>query len=832
MNAESLSRLVRQWRQRWRLTEMKLLFWALLVSVIAVTSVGFFTDRVDQAMSAQTTQLMGGDLVLESSRPIRDELIAMAQKRGIEHAKIVRFPSMVSSGDEFQLAMIKAVSEGYPLYGQLQAADRLDQSGGAIDELPQSGEVWGEARVFHELSAKSGDEVTLGQITVRLNKVLTYDPSRSNNVFQLAPTLIMPLADLERTGLLTAASRANFSVMFKGDASSIAQLKAEIARTLQSTEKLQSLQEGVPTVQQALQRAGRFLSLAALLSVILAGAAIALASASLMKRETRSVAVLKVLGQSRRRIVLDFVFSLLMSVLLATVLGVIIGYLMQMLLAGWMAQLLIDTQLPQPGFMPVVYGFLTALVMMAGFSAPTLWRLVDTAPIQILKTSTQTGRVKGWLMGVVFIATVFVLLWLQAGEAMLASWILGGILVVLLVFWLLGLLLLNGLARLKLSHRWRWLGQLRRSPRTLLLVVVFGVGFFSLLLMTMVRTELLDRWQQSVPEDAPNHFMINIQPNEVDQIKAFMGKRQVEGEFYPMIRGRLTKINDQPVLAKDYPELRAKRLLEREFNLSSAEWVEAKTTIPLPEGNEVQQGEWFNAQLDKGLSVEADIAQTLGFGMGDTLTFDIAGRIFTETITSIRSVRWDSLQPNFFVMSGPGQLDDMPNTHITSVHIPNEQSKMVTELVKQFPSVTVLDVRAIVDQVKRLIDQSTWAVQGIFFFTLLAGVVVLATALQSQKADRRREIAILKSLGMDRQTLKLRLLVEFMMIGALAGGLAGVLVMFIGNLFSYTIFNLEMVWIIWPIVMGLLVGAALVGGVGYYALRGLLVQSPMALLKE
>lgn len=816
-----MSLLFRHWQQRWRMPELRLLLLALIVSVTVVTSVGFFSSRVENAMQAQARQLLGGDLVLTSARPLDKAYVQRAQALGLETAQTVSFPSMASISDKLQLTQLKAVSSAYPLRGDLKTAAAPD----AVEvlstgQIPARGEIWAEARLFAELEVQAGARVTLGRSTFKLTRVLTQEPDRSSNLFQLAPVVLMNMDDLPATELLSPASRARFNQLFAGQVKLIKQLQQELEPQLKSTERVRTLDEDLSSVQQTLQRSGRFLGLAALLSVVLAGAAVVLTSASLMRRELPAVAVLKAMGMSRRQVLLDHAFSLLLTALLAAAIGVALGLVLQLGLAEWLSRF-VGKDLPAPSMMPALNGLLTAVVLLLGFALPPLLRLVNTSPMQILQGALQRPQQSLWLVVGCVVLAVFGLLWLQARDVKLAGLLLVGLVVGIGLFWVLAGAALRLAQHLGKRVGGGWLPALGRSQRAVLLVVVFATGLFALLLLTTVRTDLLDRWQETLPADAPDHFLINIQPAEAAPLQGFFSEHGVKATLYPMIRGRLVAINDKPVKPEDYEEQRAQRLLEREFNLSSF------TTFPA--SNALLEGQWFDGK-QSGLSIEQGIGETLQFGMGDKLTFDIAGQRLSDTVTSVREVRWDSMQPNFFVIAAPGSVTTMPQTLITSIHL-GDKKPLVTALIRQFPSVTAIDVGAIVNEVRSLVEQVSLAVQGIFVFTLIAGVVVLIAALQSQKAERRRELAILKSLGAGQALLQRRIWGEFLLLGALAGALAGLLALTAGNVLAYYLFDLDMHLNLLPLLMGTLLGSMLVGVAGYWNLRGLLQVLPLSLLK-
>jgi putative ABC transport system permease protein len=472
--------------------------------------------------------------------------------------------------------------------------------------------------------------------------------------------------------------------------------------------------------------------------------------------------------------------------------------------------------------MPMLSGLLTAVVLLLGFALPPLLRLVNTSPMQILQGALQRPQASLWWAGVSLLLAVFGLLWLQARDWQLAGMLLLGLIAGTALFWGLATLALRLVQALSKRVGGGWLPSLGRSRRAVLLVVVFATGLFALLLLTTVRTDLLSRWAETLPADAPDHFLINIQPAEAEPLQQFLGQHGIKPNYYPMIRGRLVEINGKPVKVDDYENPRAQRLLEREFNLSSF--------ATFPASNVLLEGKWFDGAT-QGLSIEQEIGEILSFGMGDKLTFDVAGQRFSDTVTSVREVRWDSMQPNFFVIAAPNSITHMPQTLITSIHV-GEKKALVTAMIRQFPSITAIDVRAVVAQIRSLVEQASLAVQGIFVFTLIAGVVVLIAALQSQKAERRREIAILKSLGAGQAVLQRRIWSEFLLLGALAGALAGLLALTAGNVLAYYLFDLDISLNVVPLLASSVIGSVLVGVAGYWNLRGLLQVLPLSLLNS
>ena len=816
-----LLNLFKQCKHFWRLAEMRLLFMALLVAVVAVTSVGFFTDRAERAMNTQATQLLGGDMVLVSSRPISENYLLEAKKQGMGTAKVISFPSMVSNDDKFQLARIKAVSDEYPLQGSIETS--VEKSGDIDITLVKSlkdSDVLADPRLFVALDLKAGEKAQLGNSNITLSKMIRKMPDQGSNAFQFAPTVVISLEQLASTGLLGEGSRATYSYLFSGDEGQIKTFSRWLKPQLEQHERIRTLDDGLPAVQQALQRGQRFLKMASLLAVILAGAGIALSSYSLTIHEVSAVAVLKTLGASRRQILWRYLTALISVVVLAGIFGSMIGYFLQSYLAQYL-QSFVGQTLPEAGLLPIVVGFATSLIMALGFSAPHLLQLTRTAPIQILQRSNAKEKIPFLFSFMCLAIAVFTMMWLQTSDVKLSLYLLAAVSIALLVFWFIALLMLKLLR--SLSKRWKIP---KANSRMALMVVVFGIGLFSLLLLTTLRGDLINRWQSSLPSDAPNHFLINIQPSEVEALRALLDKENVNTPLYPMIRGRLTKVNSEAVSANDerYAQnQRAQGVLSREFNLSASS--------TMPEGNIIQQGEWFKPDDNAGFSMEAGIAENLGVTMGDSLTFDIGGQLLTDKITSIRTVQWDSMRPNFFVIATPSAFDAFPKTYITSMHLPDSKSEVLNQLLKQFPSVTNIDISTIIKQVRELINKAAFAVQAIFMFTLVAGVIVLFSALQSQKALRKKEIAVLKSLGASRSYLRRNLLIEFAMIGGLSGFLASILALIASNAAAYSLFELKPQIDFMLITMGVFVGAILVSVAGYINVRGLLSVTPVTLFR-
>jgi putative ABC transport system permease protein len=521
------------------------------------------------------------------------------------------------------------------------------------------------------------------------------------------------------------------------------------------------------------------------------------------------------MGASRRRILFRYLSQLFLTSTAAAILGALLGFTIQAVITYALRDIIGQT-LPAPSLMPVMIGLLTAWIMVLGFSSPQLVQLVNTAPVQIFQQQSPNNTNSWKLLLATVMIGVFALMFMQTRDLKLTVFIFTGTWAAIIIFWLVASGLLKLLKSFSSNASLRTLGN--AGQRLKLLIVVFGIGLFSLLLLTALRGDLLERWQNSIPEKAPNNFLVNIQPDEVKGLQSFLEDKQVEADLFPMIRGRLVAMKGKRVVLDEYQGPRDRRLLQREFNLSS--------TQDLPAANILLEGEWFNTNDTSGFSVEEGIMQRFALQLGDSLTFDIAGQQVTQNITSVRRVNWDNLTPNFFVLSAPGSMEKLPQTFITSIFVPTSDNKLIPNLVKQFPSVSTIDISAIMEQVKELISKAALAVQAIFAFTLIAGIIVLLAALQSQKAERRRELAILKTIGASRHQIRNSILIEFVLVGAISGFLAGLFAMIASNLGAYVLFDLEPSLNLSLILTGMVSGSLLVSIAGYLNLRPLLQVPP------
>lgn len=818
-------------KRDFRAGELRLLGLALVIAVASLSSVSFFSDRLSRALTREAHQLLGGDLLLVADHPWDKAYRAEAQRRGLRAITSVSFPSMTAANGASHLAGIKAVEPGYPLRGALRTAPGLNQPDAETRETPARGSVWLDERLASALEAKTGDVIKLGNASLAVSAVLTLEPDRGVNFFNIAPRLMMHADDLSATQLVQVGSRITYRLHLAGDGGAVAAYQAWAEKRLGRGERIESLDNARPEVRSALDRAEKFLRLAALLAAVLAAVAVGLAARRFMQRHLDGCAVMRCLGARGSQLLRIYLGEFLLFGAIASALGCLIGFVAQYALERLLSNLL-TTTLPTPSPLPLAYGFTVGLALLAGFALPQLLRLRNVPTVRVLRREWAEAEPLAWT-GYAFGAAVLAVLMLwMAADLKLGLWVLGLFSLALAIYAGVARLALAAVGRLRgaAGAGWRYgIASLhRRLGTSVIQAVALGLGMTTLLLLTLARDDLLASWQRSVPPDAPNRFIINVQPEQREPVRAFFaGKGLEKPDLLPMVRGRLVSINGRPVIAADYEEERAQRLVEREFNLS---WM-----ADLPEGNSLTAGKWFAPQdADRPqFSVEQGLADTLRLELNDTLVYEIAGRRLEAKITSLRKLDWDSMRVNFFVVTPPGVLEPFPTSYITSFHLPPDRAGFVGDLVAAYPNLTVIDVASILRQFRAVMGQLALAVQFIFAFSIVAGLAVLYAALESTHDEREYEVAVLRTLGARNSQLRAALAAEFAVLGAIAGVVAGVGAAIISWLLGRFVFQMpyEPAWLVLPAgVLGGIFGIMLAGLAGTArTLRAPALQSLRAL---
>lgn len=813
-----------------RAGELRLLILALVVAVAAVTSVGFLADRVSRALERDTARMLGADLVLEADEPVPAAFADQARARGLTVSSAVQFPSMAGAEGGAQLVSLKAVEPGYPLRGSLRTASQAYGADAVTRDVPSPGAVWVDPQLLALLSVEVGESITLGDARLRIERVITYEPDRGMQFVNVAPRVMMRMSDLSATGLVTTGSRLGYFLLVAGEPADVEGYGAWLGDRLQRGQKLATVASGRPEVRRTMDRAQRFLSLVALLAVMISAVAVALAAGRFMLRHRDGIAVMRCLGAGQAQISRMLAVEFALVALAASAAGCLLGYGVHQGLVAALSGL-IDTALPAPSAIPALQGLFTGVLMLLGFALPSLAQLRHVPPARVLRRDAEGLRARsagGYALGAAGLALL--IRWF-AGDAWLGAVVAGGFLGAFLCFALAAWGSVQGLARARgfaqglPALRFALAGVTRRRAATITQVCALAVGLMALLLLTLTRADLIAGWQRTLPPDAPNRFLINVQPDQREAVRRQLAEAGLgDARLWPMVRGRLVSVNGRPVGPDDYDEPRAKRLVDREFNLSYGD--------RLPSSNRITQGRWLDPAGQGEVSLEAGLAGTLGLKLGDRLGFDVAGQTVEVSVTSVRRVDWDSMQVNFFAILSPASLADMPQSWITSFHLPPGRADVLRELVARFPNLTIFDVGAILQQLQSVLDEVGGAVQLLFLFTLLAGVLVLAAALTATRDERVREAAVLRALGATRAQLARAQRIELLAVGALAGLLAALGATLTAWALAAKVFDFAMSFPLWPWLAGPLAGMAGAWSGGALALRGVLRTPPLVTLRE
>ncbi len=814
----------------WRSGELAVLLAALLVAVTALTGVGFFTDRIAQAVAQRAAEVLAADLRLRSTKPPDDSYEKLAAARGIKTARTAAFPSVVFFGDDSSLAAVRAATEGYPLRGRLKISDAPFEAARETLELPARGEVWLDPRLLSRLGAAIGDRVSIGAAVFTVTQVLDYRPDQGSAFVDLAPSLLIRYEDLAATELLGPGSRITFSMLFAGSAARIRDFKPLLAERKKPGERLVDVAEESPQIQSSTDRAGRFLNLSAMITVLLAAVSVAMAARRYTRRHLDNVALMKCMGASQALVLQVMVIQLGLLALIAALLGGALGFLAQEVLA-WLLGDIVRADLPPPTAAPAILGLVTALAILVGFALPPMLQLKRVPPARVLRRNLEPPPLRYTVSyGLAVAALLGVLFWLVQ-DAKLVAYVASGIAATLAILFGAGYLLvrLAGKLRGAVGVAWRYgLANLaRRGRESVVQVVAFGLSLMVLLLLAVVRNDLLEDWRSSLPDDTPNFFMINIPSSQTEEFVRFVGERGLpQPELFPMIRARMTAINGEPVEERAPSSDRGRGFAEREQNLSWAEEPQVD--------NKIVAGRWWTA-ADRGralVSVTTEYQEELGLKIGDKLQFDVAGETLEAEVASIREVQWDRFRPNFFLVFSPGTLDGFVGTWLTSMKLDQDQRHLLVEVVRRFPSVSIFDIDQILAQVRDVIDRASLAVQYVFLFTLAAGITVLLAAIQATRDERRYESAMLRTLGARRRVVLAGVASEFTALGMLAGVLAAIGATLVGWVLATRVFELEYAIDPWVWVIGLFAGAVIVGGAGTFAARNVINHPPISTLRE
>ncbi|WP_313104062.1 ABC transporter permease [Stutzerimonas nitrititolerans] len=812
-----------------RAGELHVLFFALLIAVAASTSIGYFGARLNDAMLLRATEFLGADLVLNGSEPATPAQIEAGKHLQLEHAQVVEFSSVIATDDDLQLSSIKAASDSYPLRGQLRSAAapyQAEEPGPG----PQPGEAWAEARLFASLNLNIGDIIEVGSKPLRLTRVLTYEPDRIGDFYSLTPRVLMHLDDLAATGVVQPGSRVRYRELWRGPAADLERYRQAVVADLQPHQRLETAKDGNRQIGGALGRAEQYLNLASLAAVLLAGVAVALSASRFAARRFDASALLRCLGLSRREALGLYALQLGLLGLIASLAGALLGWAAQHGLFFLLRNLVVS-EVPPATFWPALSGIATGLVALAGFALPPLAALGRVPPLRVLRRDMLPIPPSSWLVYGAALLALGLIMWRLSLDLKLTLALIGGGLLATLLLGGLLLAALKGLRRLLAGASLPWrlgLGQVLRHPLAAAgQSLAFGLILLAMALIALLRGELLDTWQEQLPADAPNHFVLNVLPADRDAFNERVQALSTSSvPLYPVVPGRLVAINGEPVRQLVSKESQGERAVRRDLSLT---WAEE-----LPAGNHLTAGTWWQpgsaAELP-GVSVEAELAESLQLQLGDRLSFTVGGLTRDVTVTSLREVNWDSFQPNFYMIFEPGTLQDMPTTYMTSFHLPPGRDRELVQLARDFPSATLLQVEALLGQLRSILAQVSLAVEYVLLFVLAAGLAVLFAGLQATLDERIRQGALLRALGADRALLLKARRTEFGLLGATSGLLAALGCELVSALLYQFVFDLRWQPHPWLLLLPL-VGALLVGGAGVLGTRRALNASPLNVLRE
>lgn len=845
------------WRD-WRGGELRLLFLALVMAVTSVTGIALFTDRLEQALLVESANMLAADRVLSGRSAAPEEWLDEARNRGLRTAETLAFGSMVFSDAGNVLVSAKAVSDEYPLRGNLVVADQPFTAGAPTVGGPGVGEVWVESRVMPALNAQMGDVVYVGEAELRVTRIIVQEPDRQQGgmMENAGPRLMLNIADVPATNVIQVGSRVNYRYLFAGDGGTLEQYAEWVNERSAGEFRLRDVRDESAEVAEALNRAESFLLLGSLFAVLLAGVAIALTARRYSERHFDYVAILKTLGCTSGQIMSLYLSIQVLLLVAAIVIGSVLGWAIHGLILQALGAV-IPIELPAAGLTPFIIGSMTAVICLLSFALPPLLALRQTSPLRVLRKDLDPNGFGARLpYGVGIAGAIGLMLW-YSRDILLTSVLVLSVAGVVTVLSLLSWLLLRSgtSVGMKAGSAWKLAmsATRRRRRQNVLQVLVFSLTIMSLLILALLRTDLIADWQAQLPENTPNHFMMNITGDQVEDIEDFFAANDVESnQFFPMMSAGILRINGEeprPSWLDDGPE--QGNITERSAaDADAGEAVDGEEeeqggarrvsnrqvtwTQDLPRDNQVVAGQWWSESPQPGfISLEDDYAERLGAGLGDVIEFEFGeGQIIAAEVQSLRSVRWDNMQPNFFVIFSPGTLDGLGGTYLSTVLMEQEEKALINDLLRAFPTIVVIEIDALIAQIQNIIAQVTSAIELIAFLVLICGALVLLACVTATLDERFRENAILRTLGAGRRLILSSLLIEFACIGLLAGLIATIGAEASLYYLQTRAFQQEFALHYWVWPAGPLLGMLIIASLGVAATRKVVNTSPLTVLRH
>lgn len=814
------------WRDS-RSGELTILLLALIIAVTSSTAIALFADRLQRTMTTQAAEFMAADLVIASPAAIPAEWLAKATQLNLAQAQTLEFSSVLIEHDELLLAGIKAVSPAYPLRGFLKTTAASTEET-IVRTGPKPGTAWVEKRILSALKLNLGDTLTVGELKLAVSNIIAYEPDKRGDFYSFSPRVMINADDLQATGILQPGSHVHYFFQFSGDSKALTEFNHWIKPQLNPSQRIMDIHEDRPELGSALERAERYLGLSSIIVILISGVAIAMATRRYTERHFNATAILRCLGCKQNEILWLYGSQFVILGLVAGAIGCLLGWFAQQALFHLLRSLL-PQQVANPGLPAVFFGFIIGMAILLGFALPPLLRLKKVSPLRVLRRELEPMPSSAWLIYGLAIGIIGVLIWRYTDDLKMTVTIIGAGSGALLLLGLLvyGLLVLSRklLPHLDLTWRFGLQGLLKNTRGSVGQILAFSITLVAMVLSFAVRTDLIDDWQKQLPETAPNHFALNIFPEQQQSFQQDLQQQQISGSrFYPVVRGRLVQINDTPVQQIVSKDSQGERATHRELSLT---WSKE-----LPEDNKITAGNWWQDAQTGQVSIEQKLAKSLNIKPGDQLTFTVGSEQFSATVANIRELRWDTMKPNFYMIFSPGTLDAFSSTFITSFYLPEKQKDFLNALVKKYPSTTILEVDLILRQIQTILAQLTQAINYLLYFALMAGFTVLFAAVYASLDNRIHEGALMRTLGAKRAFLRKTHIIEFGLLGLISGLLAVI----ISETMLYALYTQVMhleyranvyLWVVVP-----LTGALFVGLAGCWGVRQVLNKSPLQVLRE
>ena len=833
---------VRFMRQTVRQRSFRVLMASLVVATATVITIGLFQLALGKALLSGSAELMAADRQLNSTKPVEIDLASMAEQHQLEWAEGITFRTMLSHRDEMQLVAVKAVSEAYPLKGVVERKMNPGEEVQASRQGPIPGEVWVSERLLGLLGVNVGESVGLGTRQLKVGAILVKEPDMQVGFEALAPRVLISVEDARNSGLLMPGSRVDFVYYFAGDEERLRQFEEILTPQLIPGQRFQGVREGRPQVANSLNKAEQYLSLGGVLALALTFIAILIAGREFSLSQFDQVGLLKALGCTHARIRTVYFWILGVASVAGGGLGILLGTLFFSVGAGMLSEVTDLPGIDELGWITVsrLFGLslLSALVCTYAFLVPMLSRFKRLSPMIVFRQSDEVIRLP--LLVVVLNACILGgLLVAYVGVLKLVVGLLVGLALLLTLSAVLVGLVLKGLTVLsKGSWFTRYPGFIlklgfhhlaRHQQQVSAQVFSLSAAVMVLVILTLTRTTLVSEWRSSLPEHAPNHFLINIAPDDVAPLQDLLNETRVEiSAFYPMTRGRLVTINQKPVkeVVSKEQEVGA---LNRELNLTWSDQI--------PESNALLSGSWWETADESDpsnipmVSVESQLASRLGVVVGDELGFLIGSRPLNAKVMSIRSVQWDSLKPNFYMVFNPGALLDFPATSITSFYLEPEKKWVLNRIQQDYPTVSILEVDQFIARIQKIIDQVSGAIELLLILVGAGSVLVVISIINTSIKIRLKEGAMVRALGGSSSLLTGGQLTEYITVGLMASIWGIICAEITVSILMSTVFGMTPVvhWVLWPMITAGTI--ALVSSVALFQLRGVTRVPPKLVLQ-